>query len=852
MDANQLRSTFTEFYAARGHAVVPSASLIPHDPTVLFTIAGMVPFKPYFLGEERAPWPRATSVQKCFRTVDIDIVGTTHRHCTFFEMLGNFSFGDYFKADAIPFAWELLTEVLGIDAERLWITVHVSDDEAEEIWLDVPGVSASRVQRLDADNFWQMGDTGPCGPCSELFYDRGPAWGEDGGPAHGGAERFVEIYNLVFMQYNRGADGTLADLPRKSIDTGAGLERNLPMLQGVESLYDTDLYRPILAEAEEITGVRYGADEHTDVSLRILADHARAMAMVVADGVLPSNEGRGYVLRRVIRRAVRRAFQFGVLEPVTPRLVAVVADVLGPAYRSLVSDLDRIQETVEREEGAFRRTLDAGSVLLEEALGSGTGTVPGDVAFRLHDTHGFPIELTMEMAAEAGVEVDTEGFEREMAAQRDLAKADARRRRQTVGEEATYRELLEGSGPTRFTGYDHYEEPVTVVAVLAGATPGTAEIVLDRTPFYAEGGGQVGDTGVITTESGRATVLDTQSVLPGLVVHRATVEGELFPGQDALAVIDGGRREATRRHHTGTHLLHSALRLVLGDHVRQQGSNVAPDRLRFDFSHPKGVRPEELREVAGLANADVLTDATVEVLETSKAEAEALGALAFFGDKYGERVRVVRAGVHSTELCGGTHVDALGMIGPITIVSEGSIGSNTRRIEAVAGAGSLALHEDTRRALDEAARLLRVEPDGVVDALQKLLERQRQADKELQRVRGAQVEQDAARLAELADDGVVVHREDGLSGDQLRDLAQAVRRRGARVVVVAGSPDGTKAAVAVASGDQAVDAGQTVRELARLVGGGGGGSPELAMAGGSDIPGIDGLLAEARRRLNGD
>jgi len=852
MDANQLRSTFTEFYAARGHVVVPSASLIPHDPTVLFTIAGMVPFKPYFLGEERSPWPRATSVQKCFRTVDIDIVGTTHRHCTFFEMLGNFSFGDYFKADAIPFAWELLTEVLGIDTERLWITVHVSDDEAEEIWLDVPGVTASRVQRLDADNFWQMGDTGPCGPCSELFYDRGPAWGEDGGPAHGGAERFVEIYNLVFMQYNRAADGTLADLPRKSIDTGAGLERNLPMLQGVESLYDTDLYRPILAEAEEITGVRYGADEHSDVSLRILADHARAMAMVVADGVLPSNEGRGYVLRRVIRRAVRRAFQFGVLEPVTPRLVAVVADVLGPAHRSLVSDLDRIQETVEREEGAFRRTLDAGSVLLEEALRSGAGTVPGDVAFRLHDTHGFPIELTMEMAAEAGVEVDTEGFEREMAAQRDLAKADARRRRQTVGEEATYRELLEGSGPTRFTGYEHDEEPVTVVAVLAGATPGTAEIVLDRTPFYAEGGGQVGDTGVITTETGRATVLDTQSVLPGLVVHRATVEGELFPGQDALAVIDAGRREATRRHHTGTHLLHSALRLVLGDHVRQQGSNVAPDRLRFDFSHPKGVRPEELREVAELANADVLTDAAVEVLETSKAEAEALGALAFFGDKYGERVRVVRAGVHSTELCGGTHVDALGMIGPITIVSEGSIGSNTRRIEAVAGAGSLALYEDTRRALDEAAHLLRVEPDGVVDALQKLLDRQRQADKELQRIRGAQVEQDAARLAELADDGVVVHREDGLSADQLRDLAQAVRRRGARVVVVAGSPDGSKAAVAVASGDEAVDAGHTVRELARLVGGGGGGSPELAMAGGSDIPGIDGLLAEARRRLNGD
>src|SRR5580693_941748 len=656
MDANQLRSAFTGFYAERGHVVVPSASLIPHDPTVLFTIAGMVPFKPYFTGDEQAPWLRATSVQKCFRTVDIDIVGTTMRHCTFFEMLGNFSFGDYFKADAIPFAWELLTSVLGVDGDRLWVTVHETDDEAEEIWADAVGVPRDRIQRLDADNWWGMGDTGPCGPCSELFYDRGEHYGEPGGPAHGGAERFVEIYNLVFMQSNRLADGTLEDLPGKSIDTGAGLERNLPMLQGVDSLFETDVFRPILAVAEDITEVRYGADPHSDVSLRILADHARAMAMVVADGVLPSNEGRGYVLRRVIRRAVRRAFQLGVLETVTPRLVAAVADVLGGAYPVLVNDLDRISETVEREEGAFRRTLDAGSVILEESLRDGTGRVSGETAFRLHDTHGFPIELTMEMAAEVGVEVDTEGFEHEMAAQRDLARADARRRRQAVADENVYREMLAQSGPTRFTGYEHYEEPAQVVAVLAGTEPGTAEIILDRTPFYAESGGQVGDTGVITTESGRAKVLDTQMVLPGLIVHRATVlVGELFPLQDALAVIDAGRRDATRRHHTGTHLLHSALRQVLGDHVRQQGSLVTPDRLRFDFSHPKALRAQELVEVAQAANADVLTDAPVEVIETSKAEAEALGALAFFEDKYGERVRVVRAGTHSLEFCGGTH-----------------------------------------------------------------------------------------------------------------------------------------------------------------------------------------------------
>ncbi len=851
MDASQLRSTFTGFYAQRGHVVVPSASLVPHDPTVLFTIAGMVPFKPYFVGEEEPPFRRATSVQKCFRTVDIDVIGTDQRHCTFFEMLGNFSFGDYFKETAIPLAWELLTEVLGMDAERLWITIFETDDEAHDIWLSVPGVREERVQRLGSeDNFWQMGDTGPCGPCSELFYDRGPEFGADGGPAQGGADRFVEIYTLVFMQYDRGADGSLADLPFKGIDTGAGLERNLPILEGVQSLFETEMFRPVLAVAEDITEVRYGADVHSDVSLRILADHARAMAMVVADGVLPSNEGRGYVLRRVIRRAVRRAFQLGVLEPITPRLVAAVADVLGDAYPVLVSDLDRISETVEREEGAFRRTLDAGSVILEEALRDGTGRVSGQTAFRLHDTHGFPIELTMEMAAEAGVEVDTEGFEHEMAAQRELARADARRRRQAVADENVYREMLARTGPTRFTGYEHYEEPAQVVAVLAGAEPGTAEIILDRTPFYAESGGQVGDTGAITTESGRARVLDTQMVLPGLIVHRATVvEGELFPLQDALAVIDAGRRDATRRHHTGTHLLHSALRQVLGDHVRQQGSLVTPDRLRFDFSHPKGLRPQELAEVAQAANADVLTDAAVEVIETSKAEAEALGALAFFEDKYGDRVRVVRAGAHSTEFCGGTHVDALGMIGPITVVSEGSIGSNVRRIFAVTGPASLALLEDNRRTLEQAAQLLKVEPGGVLDALQKVLDRQRQAEKELQRLQGALLQEEAGRLAGLAEGGVVVHRQDGATADQLRDLAQAIVRHGARVAVVAGSPGGSKVSVAVASGDGSVDAGVAVKELAQLVGGGGGGSAELAVAGGSDPSKIDTLLAEARRRL---
>ncbi len=716
--------------------MVPSASLIPHDPTVLFTIAGMVPFKPYFLGEERAPWPRATSVQKCFRTVDIDIIGTTQRHCTFFEMLGNFSFGDYFKADAIPFAWELLTEALGVEADRLWVTVHESDDEAEEIWRQATGVDPLRVQRMGADNFWRMGETGPCGPCSELFYDRGPDYGADGGPAYGGAERFVEIYNLVFMQYNRVADGTLSDLPRKSIDTGAGLERMLPMLQGVGSLFDTDVFRPILAVAEELTGQRYGADEHADVSLRILADHARAMAMVVADGVLPSNEGRGYVLRRVIRRTVRRAFQLGVLTPVTPPLVAAVATVLGSAHPTLVSDLERIQETVEREEGAFRRTLDAGSVLLEEALRSGRGGCPAT----------WPSGCTTPTASPSS----SPWRWRPRRASRSTPRASSTRCRPSAS----------WPGPTHGAGASSWgrRPPTAGCSTPRGppASPATST-TRSRPPCWPCWPGQTrarprsSSTAPPSTPSPVArwatpAPSPPRRAAPGSSTPRPCCPAWWCTGPRSRASCSRARRpwpsstpgggEATRRHHTGTHLLHSALRRVLGDHVRQQGSLVAPDRLRFDFSHPEGVAPEALREVAELANAEVLTDAAVEVLETSKAEAEALGALAFFGDKYGERVRVVRAGARSTELCGGTHVGALGMIGPITIVSEGSIGSNTRRIEAVAGAGALGLLEDDRRLLDEAARLLRVEPAGVVDALQKVLDRQRQADKELQRMRG--------------------------------------------------------------------------------------------------------------------
>ncbi|HWF22302.1 MAG TPA: alanine--tRNA ligase [Acidimicrobiales bacterium] len=857
MDANQLRNSFTRFFTDRGHTAVGSASLIPHDPTVLFTIAGMVPFKPFFVGDEPAPWSRATSVQKCFRTVDIDIVGTTQRHCTFFEMLGNFSFGDYFKAEAIPFAWELVTAVLGIDGDRLWVTVHESDDEAEQIWADAVGVPHDRIQRLGDDNFWRMGDTGPCGPSSEIFFDKGEIYGAAGGPAQGGEERFVELWNLVFMQLNQLADGSTEKLPHPSIDTGAGLERILPIIQGVDSIFDTDLFVPMIDAAQSITGRSYGADEHEDVGLRILADHGRAMSMLVADGVLPSNEGRGYVLRRIIRRAVRRARQLGVSDAFTPRLVDAAVGILGAAYPKLAENHRLVTDVVGREEEGFLRTLAAGSAILDEQLASGAVTLPGDVAFRLHDTYGFPVELTVEMAEEAGVTVDLAGFEEAMDQQRRLARAAARAGRVDAGESA-YRAVLDAEGQTLFVGNspDGYSTPARVVAVLADPDPehaGQAEIFLDRTPFYAEGGGQMGDTGTIVTETGTALVYDTVTAVPGLSAHRATVTGEIFAGQEALATIDPVRRDSLRRNHTATHLLHAGLRTVLGDHVRQQSSLVAPDHLRFDFSHNAPVRPEELAAVASMANMDVLSDAPVTVIETSMAEAEAMGALAFFGDKYGERVRVVRAGEHSTELCGGTHVAALGMIGPITIVSESSIGSNKRRIEALSGTASLQRSVERDSVLAEAAALLRTEPESVPEAIERLVERQRAADRALEQAQSKDLAAEAAKLVASAADGVVVARRDGLSPDLLRELALNARKSGQlRAVVLGGSPDGSRASVvAAADVSDGVNAGDLVKRVATLVGGGGGGSPEVAVAGGKDVAGIDNALDEARRALTG-
>ncbi|HEX8770990.1 MAG TPA: alanine--tRNA ligase [Acidimicrobiales bacterium] len=869
--AADLRRAFTSFFVDRAHTLVPSSGLIPHHPLApLFTNAGMNQFLPYLLGEEAPPWPRATSVQKCVRIRgkhdDIELIGRTSRHLSFFEMLGNFSFGDYFKESAIPWHWELLTEVLGIDGDRLWVTVHLDDDEAAEIWRETVGIPSDRIQRLGEDNFWEMAETGPCGPSSELFVDKGPEHGEDGGPLHGGKERFVEIANLVFMQYDRQASRALAPLPRRSIDTGSGLDRILPVLQGVDSVFDTDVLRPIVDAAARVTGRTYGTDDSADISLRILADHARSMTFLVSDGVFPSNEDRGYVLRRIIRRAVRHAFALGVEREITPALVEATAEVMGEAYPELVRNLDFVLGVVTREEAKFRQTLRSGSAILEEELAgveaAGQGTLSGSVAFRLHDTFGFPLELTLEVAGEHGVEVDRAAFEQEMEAQRQRARA-AQPSGGVAGEDpqqaAAYRDLLEQFGITDFTGYVESESEARVLAVLERSSAGdeepvTVEVFLDRTPFYAESGGQLGDTGTIDTETGTAQVVDTTYALPGLRRHLALVtRGHLTAGQFATARIDADRREAIRRNHTGTHILHWALREVLGQHVKQAGSLVAPDRLRFDFSHYGPLTPDELAAVEDAANAEVLANQPVRAYETTQEEAQRVGAIAFFGEKYGEVVRVVEAGRRSVELCGGTHVGALGTIGPIKIVSEGSIGSNLRRIEAVTGTGSLQRIREEEEILGRAATLLRVAPPEVPERVEHVLDENRALSERVKALRRRQAVDTARSLAAGAADGVIVARVDGTSRQDLQDLAVAVRDQpGVRAVVLGSAPEaGGVALVAAVAKDSGLVASDLIAEAARTVGGGGGKSPEIAVAGGRDPSRLDEALEQARRATVG-
>jgi alanyl-tRNA synthetase len=873
MTADALRRAFLSFFEAKGHVVMPSSSLIPQHPKApLLTNAGMNQFIPVFLGEEPPPHPRVTTVQKCFRTQDIDIIGTTSRHLTFFEMLGNFSLGDYFKADAIPFAWEFVTNVLGFDPDRLWVTVFETDDEAADIWHEAAGVPRERIQRMgEKDNFWAMGPVGPCGPCSEIYFDRGPEWGDGGGPAHGAEERYVEVWNLVFMQYDRDGDGELHDLPARNIDTGAGLDRLLAVLNQNPSVFETDVMRPIVRAAEDVTGTAYGASERTDVSLRILAEHARAASFLVNDGVNPSNEDRGYVLRRIIRRAVRHSVLLDVEDGVMGPLVDATVAAMGSAYPDLVKNADFVREVIDREEQRFRRTLHRGLEMLEERLAE--GDISGKDAFFLHDTLGFPVDLTREIAEERRRAVDLVGFESLMAQQRSRAKEAQAAATGAAGHglaapPEVYRRVLEEGGSSEFTGYASVAtEGCRVLALVVDGRPAATaaegdavEVVLDRTPFYAEAGGQVGDTGLLENGDGttRIRVDDTQWAIAGsLIVHRGAVEqGEVRLDDELVGRVEGTRRDLTRRNHTGTHLLHWALREVLGDHVRQQGSYVGPDRLRFDFSHFEAVSPSALADVEAMANAEVLENAPVRTYETTREHAESVGALAFFGDKYGELVRVVEAGEHSVELCGGTHVHATGSVGPIKVLGEGSIGANIRRVEALTASTTLAFLHDQDTLVRHLAATLRVGPTAVAERVERLQETVRELEDELKTFRAGQLEQVAADLAAGADGAVVVEVRDGLSTDAMRQLAVFTRERlGRGVVVILGrTDDAAKAGIAAAVSkdlqDQGVSAADVVADAARALGGGTAKSADVVVGGGKNPDAVGEAVALAQARAD--
>ncbi len=852
MKANELRRVFTDFFADRDHQRVPSASLIPHDQTLLFVNSGMVPFKPYFLGEEKPEQPRAVTVQKCVRAGgkhnDLDEVGRTTRHLTFFEMMGNFSFGDYFKDEAIPMAWKLVTEVFGLDPKDLWVTVHLSDDEAAEIWRDVVGVPAERIQRLDEDNWWRMADTGPNGPCSEIFVDMGPEFGEDGGPEHGSEDRFIEIWNLVFMQFETDENGNSHPLPKPSIDTGAGLERILMVLQGKNTVFEIDEMARLVAAAEEITGYNLGQDDNSDLALRVLAEHARTMAFLISDGVFPSNEDRGFVLRRIMRRAIRFAYLLGVTDLVTPRLVDTVVEIMGADYPQLVTTHDLVRSVVEREEKQFRKTLAAGSSILDERLAElpAGGELSGSVAFLLHDTYGFPFEVTAEVVAERGFSVDRAGFDADMAEQRQRAK-DARKGVVQAADFEQVQALVEASGVTEFVGRDEVTDVDATVLLVTGIGTDTVSVYTDRTPFYAESGGQIGDTGTITTETGTARVIDTVYAVPGVHRHVVEIDGQLLAGQEATLSIDVERRDAIRRNHTGTHLLHWALGQVLGDHVKQQGSMVGPDRLRFDFSHFDPVTPDEIARIEDLVNEQILANPATDHPEVTKTEAEEMGAIAFFGDKYGDLVRVLRAGP-TLEFCGGTHVGALGDIGPVKILSESSIGSNLRRIEAVTGTGPIELLRSEQAVLDGLADRLNVPRGDVAEGLSKRLDEMQALRDEVKALQGRLAASQAGDLADAAVDGVVVARVDGISRDQLKDLAVALRDRdGVHMVVLGGEPDGGGASlVAAVDTDASVEAGALIADGAKAIKGGGGKGADLAQAGGKDPGGLDEALDLAR------
>ena len=890
MQTHEIRRRFLDHFERTGHTYVRSASLVSEDPTLLFTVAGMQQFKPYFLGQSTPPFPRATTVQKCVRTLDIDNVGITTRHNTFFQMAGNFSFGDYFKAGAIKHAWDLVTSSqddggYGFDRERLWVTVYQDDDEAYRLWQEIAGIPAERIQRLGmADNFWSMGTPGPCGPDSEIFYDRGPEYGADGGPSASDS-RYIEIWNLVFMQEQRGESDAagafeiLGPLPRKNIDTGMGIERVAFLLQGVDNVYDTDLCRPIITAMEDASGVKYGASKETtqdDVRMRIIADHSRSAVMLIADGVTPGNEAAGYVLRRLIRRAVRSARLLGVADPVMGKLVTVVSGLMSDSYPEVADDLVRIEKVAVAEENAFLKTIASGSKLFETAAArtkdAGRTQVDGATAFLLHDTQGFPLDLTLEMAAEAGLAVDTAEFDRLMQEQRARARADARTRKGGLNDLTVYRQLL-AAGPTEFTGYDELESEGTVRGVIsdgsripAAGQGRTVEVVLDRTSLYAESGGQDSDAGTIVGESFSAEVLDVQKVDRKLWVHKVRVlHGELTEGAPVVSRVDPDWRLGARQAHSGTHVVHAALRQVLGPEALQAGSYNKPGYLRLDFSWAAGLSAQTRSEIEEVANRAVRGDLGVRVLYGTQQEAQAMGAIALFGETYDDTVRIVEiGGPWSVELCGGTHVAHSSQIGPIALTSESSIGSGVRRVEAAVGFEAFQLLAAERSLLAGVAASLRVPPAELPGRIQAMVERLRAAERELDRYRAAAALASAGTLAEAATlvgeiALVAASAPVGTSAADLRTLATDVRGRlaGRPAVVALFAPgDGTVsfvvAVTAEASSQHALRAGDLVKSFLPIIDGRGGGRPDLAQGGGTNAAAVPDAIAALRAVLAGN
>ena len=887
MLSQEISKRWIDFFASRGHTVVPSASLISNEPGAMFTIAGMVPFIPYFLGRETPPFSRATSVQKCIRTLDIEEVGKTARHGTFFQMAGNFSFGDYFKEKAIPFAYELLTTPqdqggFGLDPERLWVTIYEGDDEAFEIWTKTVGFPAERIQRMGMkQNYWSTGQPGPAGPDSEIFYDRGPAYGKEGGPA-ADDDRYIEIWNLVFMQYQRGEGigkddfEILGDLPKKNIDTGLGVERLAMLLQGVENFYETDQVRPVLDAASKLSGKKYHGSEspedegyEDDVRMRVVADHIRSSLMLIADGVTPSNEGRGYILRRLMRRAIRAMRLLGVTEPCLPVLFPASCEAMKGAFPYVGEDFERISRIAYAEEKAFLHTIETGTERLEEAVAAakkdGSNSVSGAEAFALHDTYGFPIDLTLEMAAEAGVKVDEKAFRELMAEQRHRAQADAKAKKGAFADLSELRKLVDERGSI-FTGYTELRTETKLRAILVDGVSVPAakagdkiEVVLDETPFYAEAGGQAADTGVITGNGFIIDVQDVQQPVKGLSVHRAVVrEGEVHVGADVVAQVDVQRRRDGEKAHSGTHIIHAALHQVLGNEATQRGSFNKEGYLRFDFAWNEGLSESAKREVEEVANLAIRDNHEVITREMPLAEAKALGAMSLFGEKYGDVVRVVEiGGEFSRELCGGTHVGSSAEIGSLTLLTEGSVGSGNRRVEALVGLDSFNHLAAERTLVNQLTGLMKVQSSAdLPEKINQTLAKLKAAEKELAQLRREKLQAEAGKLLENAQTigsvRVLAHDAGELDANGVRELALDLRSRfgsEAAVVAVVGVANG-RPVILVATNEGAreagVKAGALVRVAAGVLGGGGGGKDDVAQGGGQDASKIGAALDAVR------